>query len=121
MAVAVAVAGTRAGMWICVGLLLASSVLVASCSSSSEAGGNASVSSCTASQLSATGGRQGGGFQTAHGDIELRSVAPPDCFLNEVPTKITWFEQMAQPSTCTTSRARLPAVTRCSRRAGWRT
>jgi hypothetical protein len=43
---------------------------------------------CTAAQLSASGGRQGGGFRTAHGDIDLRSVAPPECDLAP-PTAIT--------------------------------
>lgn len=78
----------RAGSWVSVALLLASSTVIAGCSSSSTAGGTVS-SSCTASQLSASGGRQGGGFQTAHGDVELKSIAPPDCFLGEVPSKIS--------------------------------
>jgi hypothetical protein len=87
--VAVAIAAARGGMWICAVLLLGSSVLEAGCSSSSEAGGSTNAPSCTASQLSATGGRQGGGFQTAHGDIELRSAATRKCSLHEVPTNIT--------------------------------
>jgi len=47
-----------------------------------------SFASCTAHQLSAMGGRQGGGFQTAHADVELKSVAPPDCLLSSAPTAI---------------------------------
>lgn len=71
-----------------VGLLFASWLVMAGCSSSSTTSGNVSAG-CTASQLSAKGGRQGGGFQTAHGDVELKSIAPPDCFLGEVPSKIS--------------------------------
>ena len=78
----------RTGSWVSVGLLLASSAVMAGCSSKSTLGGTANTPSCTASQLSAAGGRQGGGFQTAHGDIELKSIAPPDCFLGGVPSKI---------------------------------
>ena len=79
----------RVGIWASVGLLIVSSAAMAGCSSSSTAG-DAARSSCTASQLTAIGGgRQGGGFQTAHGDVELKSVAPPGCFLGEVPSKIS--------------------------------
>lgn len=84
-----AVAATKVGSWISVCLLVTFSALIAGCSSASTSGGNESLPSCRASQLSATGGRQGGGSQTAHGDVQLRSVAPPNCLLDEVPAKIS--------------------------------
>jgi hypothetical protein len=48
----------------------------------------ASVPPCTAAQLTARGGRQGGGFQTAHGDVELTRVGPSECLLDAPPDAI---------------------------------
>lgn len=42
---------------------------------------------CTASQLAAMGGREGGGAQTAHGDVFL-TTAGPKCLLSGVPTSV---------------------------------
>jgi len=57
-------------------------------STSSTSAPPGSFASCTARQLSVMGGRQGGGFQTAHADVNLKGVTPPDCLLNSAPTAI---------------------------------
>jgi len=62
-------------------------------SASRTTSGQSTFPSCTAAQLTASGGRQGGGFQTAHGDVNLRSIAASDCVLNEVPTAVALIKE----------------------------
>lgn len=61
----------------------------ATSSASKSTSTEASNSLCIARQITATGGRQGGGFQTAHGDVELKSISPPDCLLSKPPSAIS--------------------------------
>lgn len=51
-------------------------------------GPRTALSSCSSGQLVATGGRQGGGFRTAHADVELKSMSSAGCRLG-APTSVS--------------------------------